>query len=77
MRAFSFPDYGADMALTLAEYLDEMNRHLPSIRRHPNRGERTNEFYLGHDVYVTIDCDLRDMNEDAPQTIHAKTPEEE
>ena len=65
------------MALTLAELIEQMNAHIPLIPRHPCRGERTHEFYAGHDCYVTIDCDLRDMNEDAPQTIHAQTPEEE
>jgi len=67
------------MALTLAEYLIEMNRLLPSIRRHPLKGlVPQSSRYDGHNCHVVVDCDCRELDhEDAPQALHAQTPEEE
>jgi hypothetical protein len=64
--------------MNLAELLEDMNAHLPTIRRHWNRGKMLREpKYDGHACHLVVDCDCRELDyEDAPQTLHAQTPEE-
>lgn len=65
------------MGKSLAELLDEMNAHLPKIRRHHNRGIMFHSRYDGHNCHLVVDCNCRELDyEDAPTTLHAQTPEE-
>ena len=65
------------MARSLADLLDEMNDHLPTIKRHHNRGVKFESRWDGHSCHCVIDCPCQELDgEDAPQAIHAQTPDE-
>jgi hypothetical protein len=65
------------VAKSLAELIDEMNARLPSIRPHFNRGKLRKSRWDGHNCHLVVDCDCRELdNEDAPETLHAQTPDE-
>jgi hypothetical protein len=65
------------MARSLADLLDEMNDHLPKIKRHFNRGVRFESRWDGHSCHCVIDCPCSEIDgEDAPETLHATPPDE-
>ena len=65
------------MAKSLSDLLEEMNRYLPKIPPHFNRGKMFRSRYDGHSCHLVVDCDCRELdNEDAPQALHAQAPEE-
>jgi hypothetical protein len=65
--------------MTLAELLEDMNAHLPTIRRHWNRGKMLHEpRYAGPCAHLTVECDCRELDGDAaPDRIHGALPNED
>jgi len=65
------------MARSLADLLDEMNDHLPTIKRHHNRGVKFESRWDGHSCHCVIDCPCQELDgEDAPETLHPAHSEE-
>jgi hypothetical protein len=66
------------MAKSLAELLEDMNAHLPTIQRHWNRGKMFRSRYDGHSCHLAVACDCRDLDGDAaPDRIHGALPNED
>lgn len=62
--------------MDLGELLEQMNRALPRIRRHHNRGIMYESRYAPT-AHCVIDLNPEEIDrEDAPETLHAEAPRE-
>jgi hypothetical protein len=65
------------MALTLAEFIEQMNAALPRIPRHPSRGMPQSSRWDGHNCHCVIDLEPKEIDHEAcPSTLHAQVPDE-
>jgi len=65
------------MALTLAQFIDQMNAALPKIPRHPSRGVPFQPSRYAPSAHCVIDLEPKEIDHEAcPPSLHAQVPDE-